>query len=160
MGSQWREARWGEIIMVSFVCTLVQWIIYYRIQFVVLFWSDWSKGAAFYRFGRWGSAAKIYTFGLHLWLSEWDQTAQWKTLTDWTLSTNGTLNSIIINNNNALINALSAHMIHVNLNMIFLTYVEHSPTETIYITDKVLYGRSFPFQNVLSIKSLVCVSVL
>ena len=33
----------------------------------------------------------------------------------------------------ALINALSAHMIHINLNMIFYTYVEHSPTETIYI---------------------------
>ena len=38
----------------------------------------------------------------------------------------------------ALINALSAHMIHVNLNMIFYThilytYVEHSPTKTICI---------------------------
>ena len=33
----------------------------------------------------------------------------------------------------ALINALSAHMIHVNLNMIFYTHVKHSPTETIYI---------------------------
>ena len=33
----------------------------------------------------------------------------------------------------ALINALSAHMIHVNLNMIFYTHVEHSPTKTIYI---------------------------
>ena len=32
-----------------------------------------------------------------------------------------------------LINALSAHMIHVNLNMIFYTHVEHSPTKTIYI---------------------------
>ena len=30
-------------------------------------------------------------------------------------------------------NALSAHMIHINLNMIFYTHVEHSPTETIYI---------------------------
>ena len=27
----------------------------------------------------------------------------------------------------ALINALSAHMIHINLNMIFYTHVEHSP---------------------------------
>ena len=26
----------------------------------------------------------------------------------------------------ALINALSAHMIHINLNMIFCTHVEHS----------------------------------
>ena len=33
----------------------------------------------------------------------------------------------------ALINALSAHMIHINLNMMFYTHVEHSPTKTIYI---------------------------
>ena len=33
----------------------------------------------------------------------------------------------------ALINALSAHMIHINLNMIFYTHVEHSPTKTNYI---------------------------
>ena len=33
----------------------------------------------------------------------------------------------------ALINALSAHIIHINLNMIFNTHVEHSPTKTIYI---------------------------
>ena len=33
----------------------------------------------------------------------------------------------------ALIDALSAHMIHINLNMIFYTHVEHSPTKTIYI---------------------------
>ena len=33
----------------------------------------------------------------------------------------------------ALINALSAHMVHINLNMIIYTHVEHSPTETIYI---------------------------
>ena len=33
----------------------------------------------------------------------------------------------------ALINALSAHMIHINLNMIFYTNVKHSPTKTIYI---------------------------
>ena len=33
----------------------------------------------------------------------------------------------------ALINALSAHMIHINLNMVLYTHVEHSPTETIYI---------------------------
>ena len=31
----------------------------------------------------------------------------------------------------ALINALSAHMIHINLNVIFYTHVEHSPTKTI-----------------------------
>ena len=33
----------------------------------------------------------------------------------------------------ALINALNAHMIHINLNVIFCTHVEHSPTKTIYI---------------------------
>ena len=33
----------------------------------------------------------------------------------------------------ALINALSAHMIHINLNTIFYAHVERSPTETIYI---------------------------
>ena len=33
----------------------------------------------------------------------------------------------------ALINALSAHLIHINLNRIFYTHVEHSPTKTIYI---------------------------
>ena len=32
-----------------------------------------------------------------------------------------------------LINALSAHMIHINLNMIFYTHVDHSPTKTIYM---------------------------
>ena len=32
-----------------------------------------------------------------------------------------------------LINALSAHFIHFNLNMIFYTHVERSPTKTIYI---------------------------
>ena len=33
----------------------------------------------------------------------------------------------------ALIKALSTHMIHINLNMIFYTHVEHSPTRTVYI---------------------------
>ena len=33
----------------------------------------------------------------------------------------------------ALINALSAHMTHINLNMIFYTHVKHSLTKTIYI---------------------------
>ena len=40
---------------------------------------------------------------------------------------------IIMYNYHALINALSAHMIHINLNMIFNTHVKHSPTKTIYI---------------------------
>ena len=33
----------------------------------------------------------------------------------------------------ALINALSVHMIHINLNIIFSTHVENSPNKTIYI---------------------------
>ena len=33
----------------------------------------------------------------------------------------------------ALIYAPSAHMIHINLNTVFYTHVEHSPTKTIYI---------------------------
>ena len=33
----------------------------------------------------------------------------------------------------ALINALSAHIIHINLNTIFYTYVEASTTKTVYI---------------------------
>ena len=33
----------------------------------------------------------------------------------------------------ALINALSTHMIHINLNVIFYTYVKYSPTKTIYM---------------------------
>ena len=33
----------------------------------------------------------------------------------------------------ALINALGADMIHINLNMIFYTHVEHSPTKAIYL---------------------------
>ena len=41
----------------------------------------------------------------------------------------------------ALINALSAHMIHINLNMIFYTHAEHSPTKTIYISPYGLCGR-------------------
>ena len=34
----------------------------------------------------------------------------------------------------AVINTLSVHTIHINLNMIFYTHVEHSPTKTVYIT--------------------------
>ena len=40
---------------------------------------------------------------------------------------------IIMNIYHVLINALSAHMIHINLNIIFYTHVEHSPNKTIYI---------------------------
>ena len=40
---------------------------------------------------------------------------------------------IIMSIYHALINALSAHMIQINPNMIFYTHVKHSPTKTIYI---------------------------
>ena len=33
----------------------------------------------------------------------------------------------------ALINTLSAHMIHIDINMIFYTHIEHHPTRTVYI---------------------------
>ena len=33
----------------------------------------------------------------------------------------------------ALINVLTAHTVHINLNTIFYTHAEHSPTKTIYI---------------------------
>ena len=46
---------------------------------------------------------------------------------------NAALIIIIMYIYHVLINALSAHMIHINLNMIFYTRVEHSPTKTIYI---------------------------
>ena len=38
---------------------------------------------------------------------------------------------IIMYTYHALTNVLSAHMIHINLNMIFYTHVKHSPTKTI-----------------------------
>ena len=46
---------------------------------------------------------------------------------------NRTTHIIIMYIYHALINALGAHMIHINLNMIFYTHVEHSPIKTIYI---------------------------
>ena len=47
----------------------------------------------------------------------------------------------------ALTNALSAHMIHINFNMILYTHVEHSPTKTVYIkyyTEVVYVTLVFP----------------
>ena len=50
-----------------------------------------------------------------------------------------TLMLTLCNNNkvhyfcHVLINAMSAHMIHINLNTIFYTHVQHSPTKTVYI---------------------------
>ena len=37
----------------------------------------------------------------------------------------------------ALTNALSAHIIHINLNMIVYTYIEDSPTKTTYLRQYV-----------------------
>ena len=48
----------------------------------------------------------------------------------------------------ALINALSAHIIDINLNMIFYTHVKHSPTKTIYLKKYILFFLPcLPFQN-------------
>ena len=38
-----------------------------------------------------------------------------------------------------LINKLGTHMMHINLNTIFYTHVEHNPTKTIYIRYYNLY---------------------
>ena len=45
----------------------------------------------------------------------------------------------------ALINALSAHMIHINLNMIFYTHVEHSPIKNNLL--KVFYGNTHTYTH-------------
>ena len=45
----------------------------------------------------------------------------------------------------ALIKALNAHMIHINLNMIFYTHIEHSPTKAIdikYYIKKYIYKKN------------------
>ena len=68
-----------------------------------------------------------------------NQTCLMTTQTSWATLTAGVFDDqtdmiiIIMYIYHALINALNAHMIHINLNMIFYTHVEHSPTKTIYI---------------------------
>ena len=52
---------------------------------------------------------------------------------------------IIIYIYHALINALSAHMIHINLNIIFYTHVEHSPIKI--NLHKVFYGNTHTAMN-------------
>ena len=49
----------------------------------------------------------------------------------------------------ALINALSARVIHINLNMIFYTHVEHSPTKTIYIKYYLKHTHTHTHTNAL-----------
>ena len=44
-----------------------------------------------------------------------------------------TVTIIIMYIYHVLINAPSAHMIHINLNMIFYTHIEHRPSQTVYI---------------------------
>ena len=61
----------------------------------------------------------------------------------------------------ALINALSAHMIHINLNLIFYIHVEHSPTKTIYIKYykkiiKIKIHHQLAIVDYLSTCRLVC----
>ena len=51
-----------------------------------------------------------------------------------------------------VINALSAHMIHINLNMIFYTHVENTPTKTIYIK----YYKTKTKQNALQTLTHIC----
>ena len=40
---------------------------------------------------------------------------------------------IIVYIYHALINALSAYMIHINLNTVFYTHIEHNPAKSMYI---------------------------
>ena len=55
----------------------------------------------------------------------------------------------------ALINALSAQMMHINLNVIFYTHVEHNPTKTIYI--KYYKNKTRKHCPVLHPRSAECV---
>ena len=48
-------------------------------------------------------------------------------ITDYKEKVEATITIIIMYICRALINALSAHMIHINLNTIFYIHVEHSP---------------------------------
>ena len=62
----------------------------------------------------------------------------------------------------ALINVLSAHMIHINLNMILYTHVEHSSTQTTYTkhhTEKqtTLHPTPPPHEQKTTMNSGVCI---
>ena len=50
-----------------------------------------------------------------------------------------------------LINALSAHIIHINLNMIFYTHVEHSPTKIIYINTLQTHTHTHTHTHTLTV---------
>ena len=69
----------------------------------------------------------------------------------------------------ALINTLSAHILHINLNMIFYTHVKHSPTptETIYIKYYIFFFKALQTRTHTHTHThthsdciLVCVGVL
>ena len=57
----------------------------------------------------------------------------------------------------ALINALSAHMIRINLNMIFYAHVKRSPTKTIYIK---YYLKNILLLRVSSFFLFFCMAVV
>ena len=59
---------------------------------------------------------------------------------------------IITYNYHALINALSAYAIHINLNTIFNTHAEDSPTKTIYIRH---HTHTHPHTHTTDIASVV-----
>ena len=56
----------------------------------------------------------------------------------------------------ALINALSTHMIHINLNMIFYTHVEHSPKLWVLLVCGVGLFSEFSMMQVTSSEFKVC----
>ena len=57
-------------------------------------------------------------------------------------------NNKIMYIHHALIHALSDHIIHINLTIIFYIHVEHSPTKTDNL-HKVLYGKKKERKNAL-----------
>ena len=58
----------------------------------------------------------------------------------------------------ALINTLSAHSIHINLNMIFYTHVQHSPTKTTH-TKHNMERQTSPLHTHTHKSDNVCVCV-
>ena len=69
----------------------------------------------------------------------------------------------------ALINALSTHMIHINLNMIFINlnmifymHVEHSPTKTMYMkyyTETHTHTHTHKPQQIQMCMTLICITL-
>ena len=57
------------------------------------------------------------------------------------------------------INVLSANMIHINLNTIFYTHVQHSPTKTIYIKH-YMENTHTKMQWIQTFMTLICIYIM